>query len=169
MLPIEPLTKISSPTLTEAARDLFRAYATFLRAIQACHAFNFSSFDDEVHTLPHPYTSANGELLLALADPATPVGCIAFRSAPPASEPGACELKRLFVRPNHRGKGIAEHLVVTALNHARSRNYRTAVLDTEPSTMQAAQALYRKLGFTPYTPTHPHNPVSVTYLCKHLP
>ncbi len=34
--------------------------------------------------------------------------------------------------------------------------------------MHAAQALYRKLGFTPYTPTHPHNPVDVAYLRKDL-
>lgn len=95
-----------------------------------------------------PYTTANGELLLALADPATPVGCIALRSAPPASDPGACELKRLFVLPTHRGEGIAEHLVQTALDHARFRGYRMAILDTEPSTMQAANNLYRKLGFT---------------------
>lgn len=168
MAAIEPLAEASSPTLLEAARDLFRAYAAFLRQVQACHAFNFSSFDDEIRTLPLPYTTADGELLLALADPATPVGCIAFRSAPPASDPGACELKRLFVLPTHRGEGIAEHLVQTALDHARFRGYRTVILDTEPFTMQAANHLYRKLGFTSYTPSRPHNPVNVTYLRKDL-
>ncbi len=66
MASIKTLTEASNPTLTYAARDLFRAYAAFLRQIQACHAFNFTRFDEEIRTLPNPYTSENGELLLAL-------------------------------------------------------------------------------------------------------
>ena len=158
MVTIESLTTASSPETLEAARDLFRAYAGFLRTINACHGFDFKRFEQEILDLPHPYTGANGELLLALAD-SKPAGCIAFRSLaraaaaspaePPSADP-ACELKRLFVLPSHRGQGIAKSLVLTALDHARARGFRTAILDTEPSTMQAANLLYRKLGFTEF-------------------
>lgn len=163
---IQPLTEASDPKLADAARHLFRAYAAFLREIVACHAFNFTRFEDEIATLPIPYSSHNGDLLLALAAPDTPIGCVAFRAA--TSGPEICELKRLFVLPAHRGHGVAEELVRTALDRARSRGYRTAILDTEPSTMQAAQGLYLKLGFGPYVPSHPHNPVDVLYLRRAL-
>lgn len=174
MVVIETLTCPLYPALISGARDLFRAYAGFLRTINACHGFDFKRFDGEILDLPHPYTGANGELLLALAD-SKPAGCIAFRSlataaAPSPAEPStaerlnaplssaepspagpaACELKRLFVLPPYRGQGIAESLVLTALDHARSHGFRTAILDTEPSTMQAANLLYRKLGFTQF-------------------
>ena len=168
MVVLATLAEGSDPDLTEGARDLFRAYAAFLREIQACHAFDFTAFEAEILSLPRSYTSVKGELILALADPGTPVGSIAFRAAPPTAEPGACEIKRLFVRPEHRGQGIAERLVMAALDAARVRGYRWAILDTEPSTMQAAEALYRKLGFTAYTPLHPHNPVDVVYLRRSL-
>ena len=165
MASIESLTPASGPALTEAARDLFRAYAAFLREIQACHAFNFTRFEDEIRTLPDPYTSAAGELLLALNSPETPVGCLAYRAAP---EPQTCELKRLFVLPSHRGQRLAEQLIDTALAHARARGFRFAVLDTEPSTMQAAEHIYRKLGFIPYQPATALNPIDVLYLRRPL-
>ena len=38
------------------------------------------------------------------------------------------------------------------------------MLDTEPTSMHAAFALYRKLGFTPFEPARPGNPVDVVYL-----
>ncbi len=162
---IESLTPASKPNLIEAGRDLFRAYAAFLREIQACHAFNFTRFEEEIRTLPAPYTSAGGELLVALASPESPVACLAYRAT---SEPQTCELKRLFVLPSHRGQRLAEQLIDTALTHARSRGFRFAVLDTEPSTMRAAEHIYRKLGFIPYQPATPLNPIDVLYLRRSL-
>ncbi len=170
MAVLQALSKSSDPTLLSEARSIFRAYGDLLRSIAACHAFNFNRFDQEILDLPTPYTGADGDLLLALRDSTTAIGCIAFRAAPGSSpEHPACEIKRLFVRPEARGQGIAEQLVCSALESASGRGFRSAILDTEPSTMHAAQQLYRKLGFVPYTPTQPHNPVSVTYLRRDLP
>ncbi len=167
---IHTLSGSNDSALLSGTRNLFRAYADFLRGIQACHAFNFTRFDQEILDLPLPYTQAGGDVHLAFTDPADPFGCVAFRAAPESS-PGnpACEIKRLFVLPSHRGQGIAEQLVRSALVAAHIRGYRSAILDTEPSTMRAAQQLYTKLGFRPYTPTHPHNPIEVTYLRTDLP
>lgn len=144
---IESVPSRSDTALSSGARDLFRAYAGFLRSISACHGFDFDRFDQEILALPHPYTDANGELFLALADN-IPVGCIAFRAFAAAVDSTTCEIKRLFVLPPHRGQGIAHSLIRTALDHARDRGFRTAILDTEPSSMQAANLLYRRLGFT---------------------
>jgi putative acetyltransferase len=174
MIAIDSLAE-SGPDLP-LARDLFGAYAAFLHRIAACHSFNFARFEAEILDLPRPYTEANGDLLLARIHPdPTPIGCIAFRAAkePTATElfgaQTTCELKRLFVRPTHRGQGIAERLVVIALTRAAARGFRTAILDTEPSTMQPALSLYRKLGFTPFQPERSTNPVDVLYLRRNLP
>lgn len=157
MVVIETLTEPFDDALTAGARNLFRAYAGFFRTINGCHGFDFKRFEQEILNLPLPYTTANGELLLALAD-SRPVGCIGFRATTTVvaahtaerlnteasdaesypAHPTVCELKRLFVLPSQRGQGIAERLVLTALHHACQRGFRTAILDTEPSTMQAA-------------------------------
>lgn len=169
MIAIEPL-HASGPAVS-LAQALFRSYAGFLRGIEACHSFDFDHFEHEIHHLPTPYTAFGGDLLLARSAPEDhPIGCIAFRSTSelPATE-AACEIKRLFVLPSHRGQGVAEALVRSALRHATARGFRTAMLDTEPSTMAPALALYRKLGFTEFHPDRATNPVDVVYLRRSLP
>ena len=169
MTVIEPLH--ASSREVPLAQDLFRAYAAFLRGIAACHTFDFTRFEHEIRDLPMPYTALGGDLLLARSDPdPDPVGCIAFRgtSELPSTE-APCEIKRLFVLGSHRGQGIAEALVRSVLTRAAERGFRTAMLDTEPSTMGAALALYRKLGFTPFEPDRATNPVDVLYLRRSLP
>jgi ribosomal protein S18 acetylase RimI-like enzyme len=47
--------------------------------------------------------------------------------------------------------------------------YRAAMLDTQPSAMPQALALYRRLGFTEFQPEHRSSPLPVIYLCKDLP
>ena len=80
-----------------------------------------------------------------------PVGCIVLRglSSPPASG----EVKRLYVRPTHRGTGIARALMTTAHGHAAGAGFERLVLDVMPSRTLAI-AFYRRLGYTdiaPYT------------------
>ena len=55
-------------------------------------------------------------------------GCIALRKL----SDSACELKRLYVRPEFRRKGIAAALVSRILSEARSIGYREIYLDTLP-------------------------------------
>ena len=162
MITIQPV----GPDHIQAARTLFRGYAQFLRSIVACHGFDFDHFNLEIDALPHPYTTHKGQVLLAFSHPlgrhpssGVAAGSIAYRAHVPLSAESApsslltCELKRLFVPPEHRGQDIGRLLIAAALDGARARGYRRAVLDTEPSTMLAAHHLYRELGFTPYVPT----------------
>jgi ribosomal protein S18 acetylase RimI-like enzyme len=105
----------------------------------------FQDFDAELAGLPGEYAPPRGEMLL-LRDTRSGglAGCVALRPVPGA--PGLCEMKRLYVRAEHRSHGLGRQLAVAAMAEGRTLGYRRICLDTLP-TMQEAQALYRSLGF----------------------
>jgi ribosomal protein S18 acetylase RimI-like enzyme len=71
-----------------------------------------------------------------------PAGTIALR--PLTTTAG--EVKRLYVRPAFRGRGLARKLIESAIQEARTLGYTELYCDTLPS-MQSALALYRSIGF----------------------
>ena len=62
-------------------------------------------------------------------------------------EPGMLELKRMYLRPDQRGRGLGKQLLDVALGYARDRDARVVRLDTS-ERMVAAQRLYEANGFT---------------------
>lgn len=106
----------------------------------------FQGFAQELAELPGAYAPPAGALLLARVGDAV-VGVVALRPmAPDGNEDGAGEMKRLYVRPAFRGRGIARELVAAVLSEARARGYRVLRLDTL-DRMAAARQLYAQLGF----------------------
>ena len=105
----------------------------------------FQNFEAEVAGLPGDYALPKGQMLLARdASGDGLLGFVALR--PVSAAPELCEMKRLYVRPAARGRGLGRELALAAMDEARRLAYRRMCLDTLPS-MREAQALYRSLGF----------------------
>jgi putative acetyltransferase len=130
------LVQVESMAQVDVARALFREYEASLQ-VDLC----FQSFEAELSALPAPYLPPRGALLLAFQEGEV-AGCGAFR--PWTAE--CCELKRMFVRPPFRGKGIGRTLAAVLLSRAREAAYRSVRLDTL-DFMREAVALYQSLGF----------------------
>jgi putative acetyltransferase len=131
------LIQATFPEHIEEARSLFLEYGSSL-GFSLC----FQSFDEEVKDLPGAYSPPDGILLLArCADHAA--GCIALRIL----KDGVSEMKRLYVRPGDRGKGLGRMLVERLIVKARALGYERMRLDTIESAMKDAVALYRRMGF----------------------
>src|SRR3954453_4854892 len=124
MVRIESVTPQSALELLDEVRCLFRSYGEFLRTSGGPALFCFSRLEDEIAGLPAAYTDEGGEVLLAL-DGTKGAACIAYRRLE-TSGPPCCEIKRLFVNPTFRGKGLGKLLVSAALERARENGYRIA-------------------------------------------
>jgi predicted N-acetyltransferase YhbS len=83
-----------------------------------------------------------------------PAGCVALKRL----ADGVCEMKRLYVRGRHRGTGLGRTLAERIIREASRLGYRAMRLDTVPSVMGNAVALYRSLGFRDI-PAYCFNPV----------
>ena len=131
------------------ARELFLEYAQSL-GFSLC----FQNFDKELAGLPGDYAPPEGRLLLAHYEDQL-AGCVALHSL----EPGICEMKRLYLRPQFRGKGLGRTLAQRIISEARKIGYRRMRLDTVEPVMKDAVAMYRKLGFKEVAP-YRANPIA---------
>lgn len=129
-------------------RELFLEYEKSL-GFSLC----FQSFDKELAGLPGDYAPPDGRLLLAESD-GQPAGCIALHKI----DDGICEMKRLYLRPQFRGKGLGRLLADSIMKEARAVGYQRMRLDTVEPVMKDAVAMYRKLGFREIAP-YRDNPI----------
>src|SRR3977135_4105605 len=97
-----------TPEQIDLARTLFQEYGASL-GFSLC----FQNFDKELAGLPGDYAPPEGRLLLGHYD-----GQLADCAALHKLEPDICEMKRLYLRPQFRGKGLgrelAEHIIAEA-------------------------------------------------------
>ena len=135
---VSEIIEVTTPEQIEQVRNLFAEYRAQL-PVEYC----FRSFDAEIAGLPGLYGPPKGTLLLATVI-GQPVGCVGLRPFP---RDGACEMKRLYVRPGFRGGKLGQKLVDELLRRARSLGYSFMRLDTHPPTMAAALDMYRRFGF----------------------
>jgi ribosomal protein S18 acetylase RimI-like enzyme len=131
------VSQAESPAQIAQVRELFLEYAQSL-GFSLC----FQGFDRELAELPGEYAPPEGRLLIAHCDGQV-AGCVALHKL----KADICEMKRLYLRSQFRGKGLGRSLAQRILSEARQIGYQHIRLDTVEPAMKAAVAMYRKLGF----------------------
>ena len=137
---------------------LFREYAKSLN-VDLC----FQNFEQELAGLPGEYAPPRGSLLIATVAGEF-AGCCALRALDTSDYTNACEMKRLYVRPQYRGLGLGRRLAEAILDHARQADFGCVLLDTLDD-MEAARALYDELGFEDIPPYY-YNPIAGAHYLK---
>ena len=128
------------PHLTPAAWDdpvvqeLTSAQQTEMRVL----------YDGDIEPGVKPSADDIAVVLVARDDDGTPVGCGALRPL----EPGAAELKRMYVVPAARGRGVSRLLLVALEAEAAARGWTTLRLETG-TRQPAAVGLYTAAGYRP--------------------
>lgn len=136
------LAQAGSPAQIVQARELFLEYAQSL-GFSLC----FQNFDQELAALPGDYAPPDGRLLLAEFEGQL-AGCVALHRL----DGKTCEMKRLYLRPQYRGKGVGRALADIIIAEARAIGYERMRLDTVEPVMKDAVAMYRRLGFKEIPP-----------------
>ncbi len=141
----------------KATIEIFNEYQQYL-GVDLC----FQQFENELNNLNSIYKKPAGTIILAKVGHEI-AGCIALKPI----EKDNCEMKRLFVKPAHRGLGIGTSLVEMLIEFAKTAKYKLIKLDTL-TNLSDAIALYQKYGFENTNP-YVYNPLeNVLYFEKKL-
>ncbi|MBG6202970.1 ribosomal protein S18 acetylase RimI-like enzyme [Labrenzia sp. EL_13] len=132
------ITSVETGPDLEAVKVLFRAYVDWLDI-----DLSYQGFEEELAGMPGKYAPPKGALFVAKDSGGNILGCVGLRAF---DEDGRCEMKRLYVLPAGRGKGVGATLVSQILETAVEAGYREMLLDTLP-TMTGAIKLYKAAGF----------------------
>jgi putative acetyltransferase len=152
------LVVADNDALLDQTRAIFRDYAASLNI-----DLRFQNFDAELLELPGDYAAPHGHLLLAFVGDAL-AGCGAFRQIGDVDYANACEMKRLYVRPNFRSLGLGRLLAQALFDEAKRGGYSVMLLDTLDD-MEAARSLYASLGFSEIPPYY-FNPIAGAHYLK---
>lgn len=102
---------------------------------------DIQNYDKEIEHLETKYGIPDGRLYLIYCDDEL-AGCIGLRKI----DDQTCEMKRLYIRPEFRGKKLGNVLVEKIIADAREIGYSYMLLDTLPF-LQSAIHIYKKFGF----------------------
>ncbi len=147
---------IQPATDLDLIRTLFREYAQTLPI-----TLDFQGFEEELKLLPGKYANPEGRLFVAIVEGEV-VGCVALRRF----DATRGELKRLYVRPAYRHRGIAQALTLKIIAEAKAIGYEALVLDTLRS-MTTAIRFYTAMGFHEIEAYYP-NPHETAYFALNL-
>lgn len=119
----------------EEAKSLFREYSK-LKGAEQC----FISFENELANLETIYPKRF--ILLAYVDKQA-IGCIAIK----AIDAEKCELKRLFIKEQFRGRGYSKIMFEKVLDRSKELGFVTAEIYTIPEIMEVGYKMYLSYGF----------------------
>ena len=141
----------------QAAVTLFKEYAQGLGI-----DLQFQQFDQELLVIPTRYGPPQGELWL-IQDGDQWVGCAALKQL----DEHTCELKRMYIQPTYRGRGLADQLMEQALTTGRDLGYQIMKLDSL-RRLTPALKLYQRFGFRETVPYNYNPETDVVYFEKQL-
>ena len=119
----------------EIIKELFVEYS-HIQGAESC----FLSFDKELNDLAGYYSG--GAILVGYEDD-KPVACVAFRKISDT----ICEGKRLFIKPEYRGKGYARIMIKAMTDKAFALGFNEVKFTTKPEVMSVGYGLYKRMGF----------------------
>ncbi len=112
----------------------------------------------ECSSLQDVYRPPGVFLIADFADEAA--GCTGLAALPGGR---TAEVRRLYVRPAHRGHGIARILMSHTHHHAARQGMTRLILDVLPART-AVISFYRRLGYTETEPFETESPVPMIYM-----
>lgn len=146
--------------LIKEVRELLREYGQYMYLELGLIAGK-ESFFNELENFPGPgYSPPSGSFIIARLEDKL-AGCVGIKKFDEEN----CEMKRMYIRPGWRGKGIGQLLCSYVIDWCRKSMYRRILLDTN-AEMKEAVALYRKCGFkeiAPYCINENDHPIFMEY------
>ena len=128
----------------EAVRSLFievnRLFAPPYMA-DAFEAYIADSLEQEIDRIPQYYTGKEGQFWVVLSDSRV-VGMFGLEP----SGPGAMELRRMYVDPDFRRRGIAQEMMRAAEDYCLNTGQHRLDLSTSEIQFEAL-AFYRQAGY----------------------
>ncbi|MEE3496854.1 MAG: GNAT family N-acetyltransferase [Butyrivibrio sp.] len=119
----------------EVAKKLIREYSE-IKGAESC----FVSLDKELADLDTYY---KGGVLLIGFENENPIATIAIKHV----DNDTCEAKRLYIKPDYRGKGYASILMNEMLDRSRKLGFKEVKFTTKPEVMSIGYGLYKRMGF----------------------
>ena len=119
----------------EVAKQLIREYSE-IKGAESC----FASLDKELADLGTYYKG--GALLIGFEDE-NPIATIAIKRI----DEDTCEAKRLYIKPDYRGKDYARVLMNEMLKRSRHLGFKEVTFTTKPAVMRVGYGLYKRMGF----------------------
>ncbi|WP_262692177.1 GNAT family N-acetyltransferase [Kordiimonas aestuarii] len=145
--------KAQRPEDIKACKDVFRAFSEWLPI-----DLGFQDFEAEMARFPEGYVH-----LLIAKRAGKPVGAVALK----AHDTEVCEMKRLYMLPEAQGTGAGRAICERLMADARALGYKTMLLDSL-RRLEAAVALYGKLGFEEIAPYNFNPEDDVVYMSRTL-
>jgi putative acetyltransferase len=155
--PDTTLRRVDWEQETDTVRRLFKEYRAWLAqhveptpAGELKSADGLAIVDKLIAELPGAYGPPRGDVILAFVGRDV-VACGALREL----APGIGEIKRVYVRADHRGPGFGPRLTQAVIDRAKELGYARVRVDTLAS-MAAAIEFYQEMGFVPTPAFWPH-------------
>jgi len=150
----------------QSSLQIIRATKADMSKIQSIISDYYEAISVMVRDTPEQmesYLQADSGIWLACDNNKT-IGCVVLRPLP--QRENACEVKRLYVKDNHRSQGIAEALMTALENYALSQGYKSVYLNTKDD-LKAAIRFYERRGYEPCE-RYNDNPQATLFMRRNL-